>query len=271
MRMHNLQKVSLPIRKPSILEGLCAGALKVPSSMALCTSPPQAATAPARNSLNTANVSRKAWSRQVGAVFSARRSAPILRVRASTDAIDEPERDTLVAEFMRYVNASNQSWPNEGRKPTALMPPNTVVKVQMDALMRNDWPEEDSGVRTAFQFSMPEKVEEMLAGQVPESVSVARAWDAAERYLTFSQFAALLREPLYAPIINCSDWKATSPVAFHGPGDIRALQCVKVTYQLPEAKEATRTYTFCLQKVKQGAYRNCWMVVGVRLGDYANV
>lgn len=32
--------------------------------------------------------------------------------------------------------------------------------------MRNDWPEEDSGVRTAFQFSMPAKVDEMLTGQV---------------------------------------------------------------------------------------------------------
>ncbi|MCO5571264.1 hypothetical protein L7F22_025001 [Adiantum nelumboides] len=143
--------------------------------------------------------------------------------------------------------------------------------LMMDALMRNDWPEEDSGVRTAFQFSMPEKVEEMLASQVSGSVSIARAWDAAERYLTLSQFSALLREPLYAPLINCSDWKAASPVVFHGPGDVRALQCVKVKYQSLESKEATRTYTFCLQKVKQGTYRNCWMVVGVRSGDYANV
>jgi hypothetical protein len=38
----------------------------------------------------------------------------------------------------------------------------------MDALMRNDWPEDNSGVRTAFKFSMPAKVEEMLAGQVTE-------------------------------------------------------------------------------------------------------
>ncbi|MCO5579936.1 hypothetical protein L7F22_033803 [Adiantum nelumboides] len=56
------------------------------------------------------------------------------------DAIDEPERDTLVAEFMRYVNASNQSWPQEGRKPTALMPPNAVVQVQVkQGTYRNCW------------------------------------------------------------------------------------------------------------------------------------
>ncbi len=36
----------------------------------------------------------------------------------------------------------------------------------MDALMRNDWPEEASGVKTAFLFTLPINVEEMLAGQV---------------------------------------------------------------------------------------------------------
>jgi hypothetical protein len=38
--------------------------------------------------------------------------------------------------------------------------------VQMDALMRNDWPEEDSGIKTAFAFAMPARVEEILAGKV---------------------------------------------------------------------------------------------------------
>lgn len=198
----------------------------------------------------------------------------IARAMASTGeagAAEDPERDTLVAEFMRYVNATEQSWPLEGRKPTALMPPNTVVKVQMDALMRNDWPEEDSGVKTAFQFSMPAKVDEMLAGQVPESMSAARAWDATERYLGFAEFSVAMRDPMYASIIDCSNWEAASPVIFHGPGDTKALQCVKVTFQTSEGIEACRAYTFCLQKVHKGAYRNCWMVIGVRLGDYANV
>lgn len=29
-------------------------------------------------------------------------------------------------------------------------------------------------------------------------------------------------------------------------------------------------YTFCLERVTQGPYKNCWMTVGVRVGDYAN-
>lgn len=172
---------------------------------------------------------------------------------------------------MRYVNSTQQAWPLEGRRPTALMPPSTVVKVQMDALMRNDWPEEDSGLKTAFAFSMPTGAEEMLAGQVPQSVSSARAWDAAERYLTFPEFCSMIKKPMYSPVINCTNWEVASPVIFHGPGDRRALQCVKVTFEMAEGGETCRAYTFCLQKVQQGAYRNCWMVVGVRLGDYANV
>ena len=42
---------------------------------------------------------------------------------------------------------------------------------------------------------------------MPESVSVARAWDAAERYLTMEEFCAALRDPMYTPIINCMNWE----------------------------------------------------------------
>ena len=42
---------------------------------------------------------------------------------------------------------------------------------------------------------------------MPESVSVARAWDAAERYLTMEEFCVALRDPMYTPIINCMNWE----------------------------------------------------------------
>jgi hypothetical protein len=37
----------------------------------------------------------------------------------------------MLAEFMQYVNTTKQLWPLEGRNPTALMPPTTVVRVQV--------------------------------------------------------------------------------------------------------------------------------------------
>eukprot|EP01018_Ginkgo_biloba_P010888 Gb_21798 [translate_table: standard] len=123
---------------------------------------------------------------------------------SSEDAAGGTEGDTLLSEFMNHVFATQQLWPLEGRTPTPLMPPNTVVKVQMDALMRNDWPEENSGIRTAFLFSKPDKVEEMRVGQ---AVEAARAWKATESYLSFDQFVSDIKESLYAPIINCLHWE----------------------------------------------------------------
>jgi hypothetical protein len=31
------------------------------------------------------------------------------------------------------------------------------------------------------------------------------------------------------------------------------------------------TFTFCLERVLAGPYKDCWMTVGLRCGDYANV
>lgn len=31
------------------------------------------------------------------------------------------------------------------------------------------------------------------------------------------------------------------------------------------------TFTFCLERIMSGPYKDCWMTVGVRCGDYANV
>ena len=50
------------------------------------------------------------------------------------------------------------------------------------------------------------------------------------------------------------DWapffQLASPMTFHGPGDRRAVQAVKVTAMRDgEEKERVLTYTFCLQKV----------------------
>lgn len=128
-----------------------------------------------------------------------------LRIWSSSvgESAENDEGAKLLAQFMQYVDASQQSWPLEGRNPSHLMPPTTVVRVQvstvnvcfwlscmvyqltegdltaasscfvllsrqMDALMRNDWPEEDSGIKTAFAFAMPARADEMLAGQVTE-------------------------------------------------------------------------------------------------------
>ncbi|CAI5501521.1 unnamed protein product [Closterium sp. Naga37s-1] len=217
------------------------------------------------------------------------------------------EADALTAEFLRFVSETQQQWPLADRHPTALLAPTAVVRAQMDALMRNDWPEADSGIQTAFNFAMPHRVDEILPGsslQARPPVKEARAWDASERYLSVEGFKKLLREPTYAALLHCESWEFASPMAFHGKADSKALQAVKVraaptaavtpsSSSAATAVEAamdggaadggadggaellgrTReyTYTFCLQKVLEGAFKGCWMVVGLRVGDYANV
>ncbi|KAG6548857.1 hypothetical protein Mapa_009619 [Marchantia paleacea] len=68
----------------------------------------------------------------------------------------------------------------------------------------------------------------------------------------------------------CSDfvsWEMGSPLTFHGPGDKKAVQDGKTTSQ----SGVSSVYTFCLEKVVNGVYKGCWMIVGFRVRDYANV
>lgn len=37
------------------------------------------------------------------------------------------------------------------------------------------------------------------------------------------------------------------------------------------ALQKRQTFTWCLERVRQGPLKNCWLTVGVRVGDYANV
>lgn len=41
-----------------------------------------------------------------------------------------------------------------------------------------------------------------------------------------------------------------SPMVFHGPGDKRGLQAVKVIFHSEDGEEVKRVYTFCLEKVR---------------------
>jgi hypothetical protein len=43
--------------------------------------------------------------------------------------------------------------------------------------------------------------------QVRGTINAARAWDAAERYLSLEEFGNVLRQPMYSPLINCSQWE----------------------------------------------------------------
>lgn len=71
-------------------------------------------------------------------------------------------------------------------------------------------------------------------------------------------------------MIYCLDWEVASSVFFHGLGDSRAVQAVKVTTENADGSRKEYTYTFYLEKILRGPYKNIWMVMGVKLGDYAS-
>lgn len=45
-------------------------------------------------------------------------------------------------------------------------------------------------------------------------------------------------------------YQMASPMVFHGPDNVRALQAVRVKYQAGDGSEKSRVYTFCLEKVR---------------------
>lgn len=72
--------------------------------------------------------------------------------------------EQLASQFSKFVNtASLQSY---YQRPTPMIPPDTAVRSILDALQRNDYPEENAGVRTAYLFSKPHECEKLAAGQV---------------------------------------------------------------------------------------------------------
>ena len=72
----------------------------------------------------------------------------------------------LAQEFSRFANEADLQHPLKVRGPSHLLPPTAVVAAQLDALQRNDWPDQDAGIKTAFLFSKPQECEKMVTGPV---------------------------------------------------------------------------------------------------------
>ncbi|GFR42998.1 hypothetical protein Agub_g3997 [Astrephomene gubernaculifera] len=168
--------------------------------------------------------------------------------------------------------------------PSPLLPPTGVVEQTMEVLQRNDWPEPDTGIMTAFHFTQP-------AGQDGPDAGSVRSWHAGEEWLPWPRFHALLHTA-YRPLLGCDSWRAVSPCVFPSSRhDNRAVQAVEVRarprtpqqhrhggQQMEEeaamdqgGAEALRpyTYTFCLERQDSGAFKDCWLIAGVRIGNYA--
>lgn len=62
--------------------------------------------------------------------------------------------------------------------------------------------------------------------------------------------------------------QAASPLVF--PSSRHRAKAVCAVEVAPRPAQRGQLFTFCLERVEQGPLRNCWLTVGVRVGDYAN-
>jgi hypothetical protein len=99
------------------------------------------------------------------------------------------------------------------RSPTHLLPPTAAVAAQMDALQRNDYPDNGAGVRTCFRFSKPEDESQAFPSRV-------RSWGGAEEWLGLEEFSSRLCQPPYSALLNCDSWRVSL-----GQGWVEGVTC----------------------------------------------
>ncbi|PNH05391.1 hypothetical protein TSOC_008354 [Tetrabaena socialis] len=218
-----------------------------------------------------------------------RRLARPLRAAASPgdgpEGQDDPKGGDggLASVFSQFITIKGIASPGavaQKSSPSPLMPPTTVVSQAMEMLQRNDYPEPDAGVSGAFALTLP-------ATEGPQAGHGVRSWRAEEEWLPWDRFHGLLHTA-YGPMLNCDSYKVISPLIFPSSRfDNKAVQAVEVRARpRPPARSASAarrgaaaapsdaalrpyTFTFCLERVLTGSLKDCWVIAGVRIGNYA--
>lgn len=119
-------------------------------------------------------------------------------------------------------------------QPSPDLTPNEVVRLQLQALKRNDEPAPDTGIEIAFRFASPSNRE--VTGPLP-------------------RFVELVKNPAYLPLLNHRS-ASQSPIEIK---DDVARQRVRVV----DEAGATAIFIFTLSKQTQAPYAGCWMTDGV--------
>ncbi|EFN52903.1 hypothetical protein CHLNCDRAFT_138459 [Chlorella variabilis] len=182
------------------------------------------------------------------------RRGRLVAATAAGAADDEGSETSLASDFMSFINQAGVDAPMPPSRPTHLMSPTTCIAVQMNALQRNDYPEKDAGVRTAFLFTKPEGAEDVIAAPaVPQRV---RSWAAREEWLAFADFSNQLHSPPFGVLLHCDAWQPISQLVFPSKRHMNKAVCaVEVT----SATQQRQAFTFCLEKVEQGPWKNVWL------------
>jgi len=177
---------------------------------------------------------------------------------SASDSVPNPELD-LSSDFSRFMNANiGIKNPAKGAKPSALHPPTFVITSQLEALMHNDYPEEDCGVMTAYRFAMPGDVEDLIVGGSQTHVC---DWSSKDQWLTKERFIEMVKEYPYNTLVGLANWELISPLKFVAEHDCE--QDIRIQ-SIVNGESRASTFTFYVSKVSVGPYKDCWMTTGVR-------
>jgi Domain of unknown function (DUF4864) len=122
-------------------------------------------------------------------------------------------------------------------KPIPEIPPDQVVKHQVNSLKNNSKKGGDLGVAAVFMFASPSN--KMFTGPL-------------------KRFIGMVKTPLYAPLLDHQK-------AYFDPIIITENQAEQRVIIIDETN-SPNVYIFRLSRQTYGAYRNCWMTDSVLRG-----
>ncbi|CAM9277467.1 unnamed protein product [Ectocarpus sp. 12 AP-2014] len=186
---------------------------------------------------------------------------------ADRDSEGDKDGSDLMSEFMGEVNQRESLRRREGvrllKRPSALLPPHTVLEHVLTSLQNLDFPTEGAGWRKAFLFSALDQ--EVSRGPI----DFRRDWtdedELQPRYLDKDSYVAVMRQNF--PFLAGME-------SFNMAGEpIFSDDDHRVTFPIRVIADETRTVVnwaemdFRLGRVRDGSHKDCWLVERVTITD----
>lgn len=120
------------------------------------------------------------------------------------------------------------------RAPAPSIAPAEVVAIQLEALMANDTPAPDDGIRQTWAFAHPDN--RVVTGPL-------------------GRFITMMKTPAYEPLINHRRHTITE--------QNRAREWVQFKVLMEDRGGRVLAFAWVVKKVKTGTYKDCWMTSAV--------
>eukprot|EP00752_Nemacystus_decipiens_P009008 g8041.t1 len=175
---------------------------------------------------------------------------------------DDPDQEgsDLMSALMMEVNQRESLLRREGvrqlKRPSALLPPHTVLEHVLSSLQNPDYPTEGAGWEKAWLFSALDH--EVSRGPI----DFRRDWtdedDAQPRYLPRESFVAVMQQAL--PFLASMDSFHMAGEPIFDDDDHRVTFPIRVVADETETAVNWAEMDFRLSKVRDGSHKDCWLM-----------